>query len=191
MTTRTYKYMTLMLVCGAMGVFLLTGCATMSAVPRPERLVRAGVSFAGEAQIVESPTRELRLVALVRLQNLTDSNSAIESEQDNCEPPLILLDALTGHRFVWSHVSWRMAHEELAPPPISSVVCMGTGLIAELKPRSGGELGRQTYPVRNIRDDSIPAGRYAIGVPAIVLTVLRGFPRKEVLYLWSTPVSLP
>jgi len=180
-----------------MRAFVLLLCAIASGVGCVHRVSSGSdrvfeyshVAFSGSATIESPPNGESKLVVFARLRNLTDTTIMVESSVSDCEPPIVFVNTVTNHRFVWGHVAWRRQHVPVAPP--LSVVCVGTDLIVTLRPRGDGELGRQGYPVRMIRGDSIPAGRYVIGIPVHIDRWENGFVRDDTLRIWSQPSVLP
>jgi hypothetical protein len=161
------------------------GRVSANAPVGPDSVVRSGVVFTADVRI-EGPADEPRFVARVRLRNVTDSTVVLDSEQDNCEPALQFAAVPGGRLFEWSHVALQASRAERR----GEVICVGTGLLVTLAPRGQGELGRQAYPVRALRGDSIPPGQYAVRVPAIVLTWPGGVVRADTVHVWARPVVL-
>lgn len=182
--------------CSRAWLCVVFGCLCSCARPlsieaRSESLVFHGVDFSGTAHVENGPASAPQLVILARLRNVTDNAVVVESAQSNCEPAFELLHVATGRRFVWNHVTWRQRHDILTPPPLNSVVCVGTGLLVTLGPHGVGEIARQTYPVSMVRGDSMPAGTYRIGIPVLVYTGVDGFTHVDSLRVWAPPIALP
>lgn len=177
-------------LCAVLGC--LVSCARpLSIESRSESLVFHGVDFAGTARVETGPGSAPQLVILARLRNLTDSAAVVESAQSNCEPAFELVHVATGRRFVWNHVAWRQRHDILSPPPLNSVVCVGTGVRVTLGAHGVGEIARQAYPISMVRGDSMPAGTYRISIPVFVYTVVEGFTHVDSLRVWAPPIALP